>query len=128
MALHLTPRLLEATYELVRATPPFNRWRLPPADEVEFRVKELGHTRSGKILALHRALYPRKSIRHIISIDPTRRKVALLVEDMAHEMVHLYQRRHLDKKVGHCTAAHGTHFKRLAAQVCRTHGWDVATF
>ena len=38
MTLPLTPAVLAAAYEYLRATSPFKGWRLPHCDEVEFSV------------------------------------------------------------------------------------------
>jgi hypothetical protein len=43
---------------------------------------------------------------------------------MAHEMIHLYQH-----EKGGCTrGVHNAHFMRLAARVCRVHGFDLESF
>lgn len=124
MALHLTPQLLEAVYELLRVTPPFKRWKLPHADNVEFRVQTLNNA-----CAVYH--YPDKlsdEPTHTITVCASRNRLSLLTEDMAHEMVHLYQRLHLDRVLKRRTGHHGPHFKRLAAQVCRAHGWQLDGF
>ena len=38
--LRLTPKQLRAMYALLRFLPPYRRWGLPPADEVDFRVTQ----------------------------------------------------------------------------------------
>jgi len=35
--LPLTPQMCAAVYDCLREFPPFSRWKLPPADEIEFR-------------------------------------------------------------------------------------------
>lgn len=117
--MHLTPLMLERCYDYLLSTPPFNKWRLPSADDVEFHIKDFGDR-----YADHTALKRRHRIRICARLC---RKNGDLVASMAHEMVHIHQRR-LDRKRGRWSAGHGPVFKRLAKAVCRQHGWDVATF
>lgn len=128
MALNLTPEILEKVYELLRVTAPFKRWKLPHADEVEFRVKDLGQ---------NMAWYHYEDDIQKMLVKPTHRielcvmdhrELKLTVESMAHEMVHMRQRLHEDVKTGKRSAPHGKVFKRLAAQVCRAHRLDPAKF
>lgn len=134
MALHLTPRLLELTYELLRATPPFNRWRMPHADEVEFRVQPLGCDREGsEILAMYTFREKlkdqrRNPLNRIKLCCKSNRWLIDIVPNMAHEMVHLHQHMNVDEERGRRSAPHGLVFKELARQVCRTHRFDFATF
>lgn len=125
MSLHLTPAMLEAAYELLRATPPFNKWRLPEADDVEFHVTIIKNAMADYHYS-HCLGDPQiHKIRVHAKRHPTLRE---LLESMAHEMVHIYQRGTVDHVVKRRSAVHGPKFKRLAAQVCRYHGFDAATF
>lgn len=116
--LHLTPAMLEGTYELLRLTAPFKAWKLPHADELEFRVTNhadrFGHydDKDGKG-------WPDISIsaRHV-------KNLKTLTEVMAHEMVHIRQSQGTISPV----MDHGREFMRLADQVCRRHGFDRAVF
>lgn len=48
----------------------------------------------------------------------------LLMATMAHEMIYLYQHEN-----GSCTrSSHNSEFERIAARVCRIHGFDRETF
>lgn len=115
--LHLTPETLESSYRLLCTTLPFRRWKLPDSDNIAF-VVSMHHDR----LAHHRP-YKDGSGRHEIAISARKVKtLALLNECMAHEMVHIRQ-----DQLG-IQRAHGAAFKRLAALVCRRHGWTLATF
>lgn len=123
MALHLTPALLEAAYELLRTTPPFKRWKLPHADAVEFHVFKARHRR-------HMADYEWFAVngkasghRIRIAVHKDHRLLTGVVASMAHEMCHMRQR-----LMGTDYASHGRVFKRLAAQVCRAHGWQLDSF
>lgn len=119
--LHLTPAMLESAYELLRTTPPFNKWKLPESDAVEFHVKTL----SGCVAKYNMLSGDTK---HRISLCAESSSSLLdVLEHMAHEMVHLHQRAHSVRSISQ-SATHGYHFKRLAAQVCRRLAFDPATF
>jgi hypothetical protein len=116
MTLHLTPEILVQAYELLRATPPFKRWKLPHADEVEFRVAKLSEPHSAEYTFSN-------TVAHRITVCPVENDtLAELLCAMAHEMTHMRQ------YAGRPGPSHGPTFKRLAAQVCRVHGFDEATF
>jgi SprT-like family len=118
--LHLTPECLETAYEYLRATLPFRRMNLPHADNLIFRVMgardRFGHFR-GRIKTTPELNEIGVSIRVVKSTD-------LLMATMAHEMIHLYQHEN-----GSCTkSAHNAEFGRIAARVCRIHGFDHESF
>jgi hypothetical protein len=112
---HITPEMMEASYELLRTTLPFRRWKLPHADQIDFAVlvtrERFGHYRAYK-----------DGTGHEIAVSTKVKTLHMMTEVIAHEMVHLRQEllRHRDN--------HGKHFKRLASLVCRRHGWNLATF
>jgi len=116
MTLHLTPAMLEASYELLRTTLPFRRWKLPHAGEIEFKVLRLPHRGDTASWGddLHEICLSTKW--HPILSE--------LLLTMAHEMCHVrqYMERPNDR------AHHGAYFKKCARQVCRHHGWDYKTF
>lgn len=112
MTLHLTPDLIEAVYELLRATPPFRRWKLPHADDVEFHVIKSGAIDGDCAYDGDRFTIRLSADRHSM--------LASTIATMAHEMCHMRYPR--DR------AHHGKLFKRLAAQVCAVHGFDPKTF
>lgn len=117
MTLPLTPDSLAAAYDYLRTTPPFKRWKLPVSDEVEFRVTR------------HRGEYGAHDVRrseHCVwvssSIVTTTER---LMMTMAHEMLHAYQ----DGIAKTATrTVHNREFHRLAARVCKSHGWAVGEF
>lgn len=118
--LHLTPDCLENAYEYLRTTLPFRRMNLPHADNLVFRVMgardRFGHFR-GRIKTKPELNEIGVSIRVVKSTD-------LLMATMAHEMIHLYQHEN-----GSCTrSSHNSEFERIAARVCRIHGFDRKTF
>lgn len=117
MALRLTPEMLEAAYELLRTTPPFRRWRLPHADEIEFRV-----TRLANEFAHYLALPGR---RHRIAVaEIAIERIESLALHMAHEMVHLKQQ--LERSS--TRNQHNARFVELSRQVCRHHGFEFKRF
>lgn len=112
--MHLSPAMLEAAYCYLLTTPPCNRWKLPPADDVEFCITN-SPTRSGT--------YRPDGERDIISISAKivgRSYILMMV--MAHEINHL---RCYRLGLG---LTHGREFKRRAALICREHGFDERLF
>lgn len=115
--LHLTPEILEASYELLRATPPFRRWGLPDPDDVEFHV--IGHPRTaGRHWVCAGKHHVQASHSCISQLDG-------LVRIMAHEMIHI---RETMLPGARNDVEHGRVFQRLADQVCRYHGFDRRAF
>jgi hypothetical protein len=119
MALHLTPEMLAAAYEYLRTTPPFRRWGLPEADEIEFVVTQ--------VLKPQAAYEKYRHVNeHRISVSNARIGTsANLIDVMAHEMIHLYQE---IKKTTTGNTEHNAEFDRLAKLVCRHHGFDPKNF
>jgi hypothetical protein len=115
MALSLTPAMVEAAYELLRTTPPFRGWRLPPSDEVEFRVTDdraaLGSCRADRAcIAISGHLHGHLST---------------LLATLAHEMLHLWQER---RGTGRRDVVHDHEFRRVARRIARLHGFDPRLF
>src|SRR5262245_60154554 len=103
-----------ATYEYLRGTKPFNRWKLPHGSGIKFGLLRLPET-CGDYLYLRG--------QHRIRISPLKIGNTLyLIETMAHEMTHLRQQMLVGR------SNHGALFKRLAAQVCKHHGLDEKAF
>jgi hypothetical protein len=118
VTLRLTPTIIETAYEYLRSTPPFNGWSLPSADDVEFHVVKFADAYGDHLAQANGT--PR--IR--ICASRNRRTVNLILT-LAHEMVHLHQRRTDGRRD---SAPHGPKFKRLAKQVCRAHGFKFDSF
>lgn len=122
MTLALTPARLAATYEFLRAFPPFSRWRLPPAGEVKFEVLATrnfyGH--------YARTLKRDGPVKHYISVSAGRvGHAGTLLMTVAHEMLHLRQ------EIAEATTPHADHnaaFQRAAAGICRRFGFDPKAF
>ena len=117
--LQLTPEILEGAYEFLKTTPPFNRWKLADCDDVVFKVskqkKEFAH-------------YQWLNHTHTITVSMCLNGYTLtLLQNMAHEMIHMYlEERNMDG-FGNIDT-HNTMFKKLAAQVCKYHGFDPKAF
>lgn len=117
MGVHLTPRILEHGYELLRAAPPFERWGLPPADQVVFRVMGTDD---------YMGLWVFDGGHHQISLSARRISlVDTMLSVMAHEMLHAYQ--HLTR-TDSPRVQHNAAFRKMAAKICALHGWDEKAF
>jgi hypothetical protein len=116
MTLPLTPDTLRAAYDYLAATPPFSRWNMPEGEDVMFEV-----VRSPRIFAC----YDKTGDKHRIRVS--RRTVGhthTLMVTMAHEMIHLHE-----QSSGMATASqHTKAFWKLAALVCKFHGFDLKAF
>jgi hypothetical protein len=110
---HITPEIVEAVYELLRLTPPFKRWKLPHVDEIKIVLTHKDD---------HFAEFADSFVLYVSL--PNNRDLATLISSVAHEMTHLQDYRHGPTP----QLRHGKDFKRLAAQVCRAHGFDPAAF
>ena len=118
MTLPLTPHVLVAAYEYLRATAPFRRWALPPADEVEFCV-----TRHRDREGDHDVRGAQRD--HVLRVSSYWIKTTSeLMEVMAHEMIHAKQR--MTRTASN--DKHNAEFHRLAQRVCQQHGWDKIEF
>jgi hypothetical protein len=119
MSLHLTPDILESSYEALRKARPFLGRGLPHCDDLEFRVTRhkdrYGHfgDRDGK--------NPWTNI-SISSVCVTTWHE--LQETMAHEMIHV----DLFLRGDPHWHAHGKSFTRRATRVCRELGFNPETF
>lgn len=117
--LRLTTENLPAAYEYLRACEPFSRWKLPEADQIEFRVTRhadrFGHfdDRDGK-----------EAFTHIAISEVFVKNTQTLMEVMGHEMTHAA----LFYEGDAGWARHGAAFKRKARSACRRHGWDLKAF
>jgi hypothetical protein len=124
--LHLTPELLEASYEYLRLSPPFRGWNLPEGDQISFRVMgardRYGHFR-GRHTKARVGARGADSFSEIAISAGKVRSTDVLMATMAHEMIHLYQ-----DETGSARGHHNPQFRALAARVCAFHGFDLETF
>jgi hypothetical protein len=102
-------------YELFRALPPYNRWKLPPPEKVQFAVNSIR-----KEYGRYESEPPRISV--------SRRNVKsfhALAITVAHEVIHL--RQDLTKTYSD-RSQHNRAFVRTAKHVCRALGFDSTGF
>jgi hypothetical protein len=117
MSLPLTPQRLAGVYEMLRGWPPFCRWGLPHAGEMKFH---LARTRRWD------AAWWINGDKHHIEVSTGRHgHMNTLVCSMAHEMVHVKQRKDGTETSG---VEHNAEFHRLARLICRRYGWDEKQF
>ncbi len=120
MTLHLTPNILRGAYDFVRTTQPFHRWKLPPGEEVEFRVVAKPDQRGWHTRSLT------ASSHHVIGISRACiGRTDSLIMVMAHEMVHVRQSA---RGTETSNTVHNAEFRRLARIVCGHHGFDPLLF
>lgn len=113
--MHLTPTILRESYRFLCSTPPFNRWRMPDADEIEFHVTKARTTTAD--------CNTTKAGKHTVRVSAALvGRTYVLLQAMAHEMCHVY----CDRRG--VRAHHGRDFQRCAALVCKQHGFDPKIF
>lgn len=116
--LHLDREILAGMYEALRVCPPFRRWRLPPASDIRFVVSR-HKDREGQYTRILR------TDKHFIYVSTVRiGHFDSLAIVMAHEMIHLEQA--IAKK--ETRGEHNADFRRKAARVCKTLGFDPRLF
>lgn len=119
MTLPLTPEVIPAAYEFLRATRPFKAWRLPHADEIEFHAT-LSKSDFGEYTHLCRTEH-----RYILISSVHVRHTDTLIRVLAHEMIHLHQALRGTETAG---SQHNAQFHRIAKRICDLHGFDVKAF
>lgn len=122
--LHVTPEMMHETYRLLCTTPPFNRWHLPPAGDVVFRVWASRRSYGEHLSDRQRKTHPSPG-RHIVTVSYRLvGQLPTLLQVMAHEMCHIRE----SMLAGYTGTAHGARFNRLADAVCRHHNFDRRAF
>lgn len=121
MTLPLSPEMLEAAYEYLRTTPPFSRWNMPEGEDVKFTVASFRRLEFGR--------YQWDGKQHTINMSAKAIGYSgTLLEKMAHEMIHLHlEETGMESRRGD-TDTHNAAFRKFAAQVCKTHGFDPKAF
>ena len=120
MTLPITPEMIAAAYDYLKATPPFVKWSLPESDEVKFSVAKFKRDY---------ASYQWDGKRHHIRMSANAIGHSLtLFRYLAHEMIHLHlEETGMESRTGG-QDTHNAAFKVLAAQVCKVHGFDPKAF
>lgn len=115
MSFPLDPRHVAAMYDCLRALPPFDKWKLPESDEIEFRTPARADV-FGEFLDGEPRIITISSARHSHTFT--------VMLTLAHEMIHLKQA--LEKTDN--KNQHNADFKKLAKRVCSLNGWDYKAF
>lgn len=116
----LTADTIASAYDLLRTTPPFNKWNLPDSEDVQFKVAKTPHD-FGWCNAWGRG----KRRKYLIAVSS--RKVAhlsSLLATLAHELIHM----HMDLTGQDTKGEHNAAFNAFAKTVCRVHGFDPRSF
>lgn len=119
MSFRPTPSKVEATYELLRTCSPYSGLKLPEADELAFRV-----TRHKDRYGHFRPRVNKSGFHEILVSEAHVCSLALLIETVGHEMLHLHQE--LSGKAS--SVQHNANFRRLAIRACAANGFDPKTF
>lgn len=117
MALPLTKDVLRGAYIFLNETPPFNKWNLPDAEDIVFKVAK-GRTCSG-----WHTFDGRKH--ELVISGAVNGHTHNVIETMAHEMIHVHEHQ---SRVAVSGVEHSAAFRKWAAQVCRIHGFDPHNF
>lgn len=114
----VTVKRMRAIYTMLLSFPPFDRWDLPPADEVKFIVL--------KDLRTHGTY--NSFARHEIGIHPdTHWTLLTFIATMAHEMAHMRQEM-TGKRPATKDEQHNRAFYSIARQICQRLGFDPERF
>lgn len=117
MSIRISLEIVEATYELLRATEPFKRWKLPHADDISFAIIRNKNHRG--------EFYINKKNDPTICVnDSFHHTIDELLRTVAHEMCHLVEYRAGARP----DVAHGWIFNDLANRVCKFHSFDRGAF
>lgn len=115
--MHLTVENLAATYTLLLTCKPFRNWKMPPAEQVSFRVTRDRH---------YCGQYGVDGKEHQIDISARRcTHITTMMQTMAHEMLHLAQR--VRKRETNNTQ-HNFDFIASAARISMELGFDPGDF
>ena len=118
--LRLTPRLMHDFYKALSRVPPFGQkgWRLPPADEIVFKVSR----------TLHSGEHTRTPGKKDYAIALSELRIGHLntaLVTLVHEMIHQVQ---VSGKTETPKTEHNADFKRRARIVCSVFGFDPKEF
>ncbi len=119
-----TRKQLRQAYEMLRASPPFNGWGLPPGDEVVFQTERKATGRCRRLMGQHSCAAGRHRI--FVASHRTLRGV---IATLAHEMVHVYEQvAGLPDQYRLGVYIHGRPFRAAAEQVCKALDYPIARF
>lgn len=109
-----TPLIVSLHYEALAHTPPFDKWNLPPAEDITFKVFRK------PIWYGYYSRDRRRVANFIIGIGPKVGHLSTLHGTLGHEMIHM----HLDRLGWAAGAEHNAAFRKFATQVARLQGFD----
>jgi hypothetical protein len=116
MPIPLSAEMLAHAYEYLACIPPFNKWNLPPSEDVKFLI-----IRRADRYAHYQMI---GGIHHIAVSSKFVGRHEMLLATLAHELIHL-----------HCEASgmttsnpHDKAFHKFADRVCKIHDFDRLTF
>jgi len=113
---NITPNQVAACYEMLRAFPPFSKWKLPEAESVAFHTRQLRNCHG---------VYQWDGKTHNITISTALvDSHASLVDTVAHEMIHLYQ----ELRGTVTKTMHNPEFHQLSRRVCNLFMYDKKRF
>ena len=116
MPLPLTKDALALAYDYLCEFPPFNRWNMPPSEDVKFSViKHKDRT----------AHYVCENGAHQIAVSSNYvGRHEMLLSSMAHEMLHL----HMSQTCWNRRNPHDAAFQKWADRICKIHEFDRLIF
>lgn len=123
MSFPLTPLLIVSMYRMLRDCPPFTSWRLPDADDIEFRTSRRKDAAGEHI----EKTPPTRGAKYTIMVSTEKNgHLDTILQTLAHEMIHLAQ---AVAKVPRRYEAHDNQdFVTRARKVCAVMGWDRRAF
>lgn len=116
MPIQLTPEMLAFAYDYLSCQAPFNKWNLPPSEDVKFSVSKK------KDRFAHYQMIG--GVHHIVVSSRFVGRHETLLSTLSHEMLHL----HIEAAGMASANAHDAVFHRLADRVCKLHEFDRLTF
>lgn len=123
-----TAKQLRAGYELLRASPPFSGWGLPPVGRVVFVTKGVRRRRYRHEKKLFGQCYSPDGKRIHLYVAPHRRFHAVL-STLAHEMIHVHEFvNRLPERQRKGRYVHGPAFQQAADKVCASLGFPRGNF
>jgi hypothetical protein len=122
----LTPAILRQCYELLRETPPFDRWHLPAATEIKFKVRDYAGRYGLCETDWKKRRYHETQRSQITISSRTVHTLERLMRVMAHEMIHVRQAVTAKSGTDHKRSAphHGADFMEMQSQIAKHHRWD----
>jgi predicted SprT family Zn-dependent metalloprotease len=116
MALLLNAEMLAHAYDYLCCQPPFNKWNLPPSEDVRFSVIKKRD---------RYAHYQMKcGVHHIVFSSRYVGRHEVLIATMAHELIHL----HMESLCMDTRNPHGAAFHKFADRICKIHEFDRLVF